>query len=533
MVLAGLLCAVMGAAEIEPVPLPVGVTRLTDIGLYRVGYTYTDGRSGLMPIGWVGRFHEPTGIHYATLGQQDGKACLLIHCPWRGGTGVTYVEYPLRLGRVKPIKLELAVAMKSDAVAPGRSDGSNFRVSVQPKGGPKTMLFDRHYDSARWQPLSFDLTAHAGQDVVIRLETGPGPKNDPSFDHSLFGDPQIVVGGKPGGAAPAPIWPAQTDLARLANRTDVGCCPTGPVVGETHLDWDEASGVARYQVDWPKDRGRITYTVRTRGDGQNGPSDLIDVFATVFSPGDRGPQNFRVGASSGVVLTDGKRTWTTESGDVRIRPVGGQDTTKPDRPDTPLRVDADYVVDGLQARVIREFRLCGTSLMVTVRSPSAAIGEVRFGGAIAPIRRTVAVPYLGLGPVWYLPDAQVYGSIVLDWTSSKASRHDQMTAHYDPMTDGKRNPVSTTAYYTFSPRLGEVVCNIPNPPSPYLADLAGRIMFDVWGGKYRDDADWFGQLATYGVHDAAIIKHAWQRSGYDNALRTTTRPTRRWAATKP
>jgi hypothetical protein len=506
-----LLCVIFGAAQVEPILLPAGETRLTDIGLCRVGYVYSDGRSGLMGLGWTGHFHGPTGISYTPFGRQDGKDCLLIHCPWRGGTGITYAEYPLQLPAVKPMRLELAIAMKADVARPDRSDGSQFRVSIRPDGGPQQMLVDEHYALAKWRPFAFDLSPHAGKRVLLRLEVGPGPKNDASWDYAFFGDPKIVVGdGKPAAVAVS-IWPASTDLKRLANRQDLGCCPTGPAAGGARLNWNEASRHGDFQIDWPTDRGRIGYTVATRRDGVSPATGLIDV-AAVISAGGGAVGTYHLGAGSGVVLTDGKKTWEPDDPEARIELVGVRQAGEL------LQVETKHTVGAVVARVVTEFGVRASSLAVTVRSNDPVISEVRFGSIAAPLRRSIVVPYLGLGPVWYLPDAQLFGSIVLDWTRSAASHHDGARASYSARTDGTRSPASTTAYYTLSPRIDEVFCNIPHPPSPFMDDLAGRIMFDVWGGKFRDDAEWFTELATYGVRDAAIIKHVWQRSGYDNAL---------------
>ncbi|MBN1344867.1 MAG: hypothetical protein JXQ73_19390 [Phycisphaerae bacterium] len=512
------VCAVFGAAGPEPVTIPPGVTPLMDVGLYRVGALYTDGRSVEMPTGWVGHFHGPTGISYTPYGQQNGKANLLIHCPWRQGTGVTYVEYALRLPEVRPITLELAIAMKSDVAVPEKSDGCDFRVSVSPAGGSKRVLLDEHYRLAEWKPLSFDLSGYAGQCVVVRLESGPGPKGDASWDYSLFGDARIVAGAAGAAMAPESIWPAKADLKRLCNRRDWGCCPTGAAVKLTDFKWDESTGVARYELSWPDEGGGVIYAVRTRCEGEQAASGLIDIRATVKTPKGGPSATYHIGLGSGVVLSDGKTSWESGSPGVEVRsvkPVGPVDVSDPARP---FRIEDEYVAGAVRTRVIREFRLRGSSLVVTISTTGGGVSEVRHGGVAAGLRRSISLPYLGLGPIWYLPDTQVFGSIVLDWTDSKASRHDQTAAHYSPKTDGTRNAVATTAYYTLAPRVGDVLCNLPSPPSPFLEDLAGRIMFDVWGGKFREDADWFGELEVQGVRDAAIIKHVWQRSGYDNAL---------------
>jgi uncharacterized protein (DUF2249 family) len=57
--------------------------------------------------------------------------------------------------------------------------------------------------------------------------------------------------------------------------------------------------------------------------------------------------------------------------------------------------------------------------------------------------------------------------------------------------------------------------NIPNPPSPFLADMASRPIIDVWGGGFAHLAAMLRRLAGYGVDHCFIIIHDWQRAGYD------------------
>jgi len=507
-----LWCAAVAAAEMNPIVLPAGETRLLDIGTCRVGYVYTDGRAGVMPAGWMGHFHGPTGISYTPFGQQDGKECLLIHCPWHAGTGITYVEYSLKLPETHPIRLELAIAMKADVARPDRSDGCQFRATVKPAEGTAQTLVNEHYALAKWKPFAMDLSPYAGKPITLRLEVGAGPRNNPGWDYAFFGDPKIVVGEGQAAPPPAPIWPATADLKRLSNRRDVDCCPSGPTAGPARMNWDETTGLARFDIDWPAEKARISYTIRTGRDGENAATELIDVTAMVVGVEGKPVGSYRIGASSGVVLTDGKNRWEPDSPAVKVRLVSVTKTADH------LRVETEHAAGGVAARVATEFSIRGSSLVTALQTKDPVISEVRFGAIAAPLRRTMTVPYMGLGPICYLPDSQLFGSIVLDWTRSQASRHDASTAHYTVKTDGTFNAVATTAYYTLAPRMGEVFCNIPHPPSPFMTDLAGRVMFDIWGGKFRGDAQWFIELATYDVRDAAIIKHDWQRSGYDNAL---------------
>ena len=69
-----------------------------------------------------------------------------------------------------------------------------------------------------------------------------------------------------------------------------------------------------------------------------------------------------------------------------------------------------------------------------------------------------------------------------------------------------------------SPALCEVLPNIPHPPSPFLELLAPKMMLDVWGGDFVPDAKRLERYKSYGIDELAIIKHVWQRYGYDIKL---------------
>ena len=80
---------------------------------------------------------------------------------------------------------------------------------------------------------------------------------------------------------------------------------------------------------------------------------------------------------------------------------------------------------------------------------------------------------------------------------------------------------SRSGYLAVSPDIGEVLPNIPHPPSPYRGLLGPRIMLDVWNhhnGTYQGDAENLRALKDNGVDHLAIISHVWQRYGYDVKL---------------
>ena len=55
-------------------------------------------------------------------------------------------------------------------------------------------------------------------------------------------------------------------------------------------------------------------------------------------------------------------------------------------------------------------------------------------------------------------------------------------------------------------------------PSKGVAKLAGRFTFDLWSGRYGDSARDLARAAEYGINDALVVWHSWQRWGYDYRL---------------
>jgi hypothetical protein len=55
-------------------------------------------------------------------------------------------------------------------------------------------------------------------------------------------------------------------------------------------------------------------------------------------------------------------------------------------------------------------------------------------------------------------------------------------------------------------------------PSRGVAKLAGRFTLDLWSGRYADSARDLERAAGYGIKDALVVWHNWQRWGYDYRL---------------
>ena len=127
------------------------------------------------------------------------------------------------------------------------------------------------------------------------------------------------------------------------------------------------------------------------------------------------------------------------------------------------------------------------------------------------------MPYY-TGAVYYLSRENLFVNAMLDWTASAASSHGGTRANYDLRTDGTRNPLRERAIFSAAWHLAEVLPNPPNPPSPWRAFLANKIVLDIWGGTFTNIAANLTTLADYDITNCVALIHDWQRSGYDNAL---------------
>jgi len=58
----------------------------------------------------------------------------------------------------------------------------------------------------------------------------------------------------------------------------------------------------------------------------------------------------------------------------------------------------------------------------------------------------------------------------------------------------------------------------PKRAAAGVPKLAGRFVFDLWHGRYAESARALEQAAAYGIADAVVVWHNWQRWGYDYRL---------------
>lgn len=473
----------------QPVIVPdQSVMRLDDLGLYEVGYALRGGPEVPLPVGWVSGLDSPTGAACQSAGQQGGREAWLLHCPWRGKTGVTFQDFTFHLPQCPKIVLRGATALRADAV--GKSDGVTYRVFVD---GRKQLDLNRT-DSA-WRPFVIDLTRAAGRTVTLRFETDPGPRDNPSFDFSLWGDRELVLTGYhpniPHHPEPLPL-----PLSRLTSRQNGSVVPLSGFAGKTRarssptevvFDYQGADGMLEYR--WtPGDEhgsflGHLTLTARMTGD------------ALVTVP----------------LAAQAHLDWTADA-----TPTGA--TFVPAHGAGSATLRRTYQVGGQTATLTVTGSLQGKSLVFDITCDRSVLRALD-GGDWGPTmrRQSINIPYYSL-PIWYLSHENLFAGSFLDWTTSQASRLNGTQAAYEPLTDGTRNPLRERLIYTAAWHLEETLPNIPNPPSPFRADLSKRVVLDIWGNTFSGVQTYLESLADEGIGPGVALLHVWQHFGYDNGL---------------
>ncbi len=488
-----LCCGGIPAEEAPPTIKPYAeVMELDEIGLYDVGYAYRTKPEVHFPLGWSGEMEAHSGVCCKAVGTQQGRKAFLLHCPWRGGTGVTFQQFAFDFTGCSEILLRGATALGEGRTE--KSDGVTFRVFVN-----GTKLLDVHRTDTQWKDFEFNLNAYAGKRGVIRFETDPGPQDNASFDFSVWGNRTLVVKGFKSAATDTVAAPAP-DLAQLTSTANGSVAPPNAFAGKTTvsiadsvatLKYSGSDGAFGYRWELPKSGsdpllGELTVQVLPlKGDGK--PIEL----------------NF---ARDVTIEWTGKAEWQS---------------SRWEHTDDSATCVSTYSVGGQPAVVRMVGKISGKTLQVEFSCDKPVITRFDAGHWGPMLRsRRIVVPYLSSMSVEYLPSDNLFVSSQLDWTASTASAHDGMQAHYDALTDGSRRPLQERAAYSVAWNLDEVLPNIPNAPSPKLSAVSGKLVVDVWGGKYAEIAKKLEQLHAMGLSDCIVLIHDWQNSGYDNGLPT-------------
>lgn len=487
------------ARVVPPVPASViripaaGAFSLTDRVSPAIAWSYLGGPLVREPAGWTGSdaISAATFLRAPVTRGGISRAALQLHPPYRPRAGTVFAEYRLRLPPATPIRLQFFNAIRDSAPQEGASDGVTFRVWVD-----EQKLFERHTDAKTWTAGEADLSAFAGREILLRLESHPGPKANTSCDSSYWGDPIIAVGAPPKVA---------TDVERRALATRaralLEAATSSHGDGSTALAYDLEGGCRAVVVLGP-----------------NGLADGVIGFGSreqqvLFAGLHMAVNDHVVGAWPSAAIVEGVEVTTEASGRTRIA----------------HRILANDQHVEITATVWPE----GPGLRIKVECPERITGL-----GLNPADQRAPRVYYGHG--YCIVEPQAFRAVAgghnlstshvgFDFASgvSLLTASDTPPDHLqvDPERQLYQLHTHPDATLTFVPGLrGAFDCAVRYRPlsekhaAPGVTRKAGRFVFDLWGGKYADDAAKLARCFDYGLHNSLVLMHTWQRWGYDYRL---------------
>ena len=469
--------------EWKPVPVPPnGALGLLRLPVHRAVSTV---RSVGTPVEGHGAFQSTPAVTF-DVAVRRGETSRAIAMQlgkrppaFREAIESSSVEYQLALPDTRPLRLTFRAAA-------GDSGNAVFRVSVSPfdSAEPGDLLLARTVDKAVWQPEEVDLGRFAGRRVRLQLEA-----RSEADTEAYWAEPAVIAGTAP---KPEPFPPVSDTGSRVLGRTSSG-----------------------YEVRiWPGRRGLLDTAFGFR----NGPRQLFF-------------HGFHVR-----VLDDEVNAWNAASELIEAR----EENASPR-----YRVRHRFRTWAGEYDLLAEAWISGPALQVRFwleNTPAARpwldfhIEQTSAGNW----SRTPTRVYLGPGNVIDRPVAFSLGFDGHHMATSFAGFDFEngpsiFQASDVPPLGIQVDPESRTASLTVAQ--AQTVSLIPADnvwqpaidewprmnglrPAGGVAKLAGRFVFDLWSfeGTYRGSADALRRAFLYGLTDAAVVWHNWQRWRYDYRL---------------
>lgn len=460
----------------------------------RVAVHVTGEEPIVMPMGWRGSDPDSYAsvMPAGTIDRGDARMAVGMHPPWRGGRdGTILIETPLTLPDQTPLRLRFAVAIRDNDVARNEppSDGVTFRVRVLPFAAPDEQLgevvFEQHTATKRWQDAEVDLDRFVGQAVRIQFEAHPGPDNDKTCDQAYWGEPTLIA-GDPEARIVAPSGPMRElgVIERHGARYTVGVRPGARGLLDAEIHFTSGDTMLSFTGFQPQVLGI--------------PLAEPHVLCPLVEA--------REEAGAGYKVRHAFRSW-----------VGAFDL-----------VGELWVEEGaLKARFHLENTPAPIPWQVTRLEDLAA----------GPWNTEVQRVYAGHGNVLVHPEAFSLGFdghrlatsfVGFDFANGMAL----LQASDVPPENLEVTPATRT--YTLHVPGAQTVSYVPaktsweaalayraidkREASGGVATVAGRFVFDLWGGGYAEQAAGLQKAFQYGLTDAMAVWHNWQRWGYDYRL---------------
>ncbi|MDR2705629.1 MAG: DUF5696 domain-containing protein, partial [Planctomycetaceae bacterium] len=480
---------------------------LPKLDTYRGVWNYDNKPLQILPVGFTGGSQE-TGVNINRYGVKSRQS-INMHPPFRGGIGNTGIEYRIALPEVKPITLSFFSTVRNTVPPETPSDGVTFRVLVN-----NEKVYEKHNAATNWVENEVDLTVFAGKEIVLRLESDPGPKRNTNCDSCFWGDVLLFSGEKP------PVLTSEEkqklfaeNLAAIksgqseSNKTKIFKLNhelTGAVTFGYNGFVDGVIGIGNAEKQVQFDGLRISCQGQPLGFNPTAINAGSWISKNVQNPGSPPkPQTKNVQKRQNVL---GENQWAQ-----------------------------DIEINGQHETLFFTLAQNGESLQFSIDSSSVdLIDRIEFGAATYHANRV----YYGHGYCIEEPEA----------FTATAGGHNLSTSHVgmdfengisvlqassfppdwftvDPDTKKYTLSVHPATTITLLPGLqGALDCAIRYRPicektaSSGFKTKAGRFVFDIWGGQYKEHTETVKNAIRYGLTDSLFIVHNWQRWGYDNRL---------------
>ena len=493
-------------------PWPLSADRglaLWQLPLHRSVLTVFEGESRVMPVGWTGSDPQTRGSVRFQPQQElagDVRSVIAIHPPWAPGqAGTAWLEYPLHLPESVPLRLRTATAVTPR----GRGDGVTFRVRVAPwdaaEGAAGEVIFERHSTAPVWEAAEIELDRFAGQAIRLQFESHPGPDRNTAYDQSYWAEPELLAGQPPAVPAFPPVSP--TDALALERSEELGTIEIGEQTYDVRV-WPGARGLLDACVGFLNGEQQLFFRgfqVRVLGQRVDDPRSAVAWQEIRTEPVADGLQiRHAFQTVEGAFELVGRLF--LEQGVLRAH--FWLDAAPPDQPWFSPHIEL-LAVDTFCQPAERIYAGHGNVL----QRPAAF--RLNFDG------HRLATSHVGF---------DFDGGISLVQASDlppKSLQVDPARRHYSLRT-AHNATLSFIPAATVWQAARQYRETDPREAAGGVARLAGRFVFDLWGGHYRQSREELEHAFRYGLTDALVIWHNWQRWGYDYRLPEIYPPNPRW-----
>lgn len=470
-----------------------GALKLAELRNYKVFWNQdkTPGVENELPIGWRGS--EPNSMTSLSVHNVDRgglRNSFAVHPPYRGGAGNTAIEYRIKLPDERPIKLFFENAIRDVFPPEPPSDGVTFRVDIDAK-----KAYEKHSKSTSWEPNELDLSEYAGKEISLALVTDPGPKRDTTCDACFWGNVFLLAGEKP-------VFLDENSKKALLIE-NLAAVKSGKSSSENSKIYKLDSGL------------NIVLTPGLYGlaDGVIGFGDKE---SQVQYDGLRVSVDGESLGHSPSMIRAGKCIWNEKQNSWELPIQSGTKKFK------------------LLFRMKEEKDALRIAVETEKPDDDISITEIAFGPASKHAPRV----YFGHGFCVSEPKrfSVSNGGHVLstshvgfDFENGlsllMASTFPPDRLEVDPDRKTYTLSVHPSTQFTLLPgRNGAMDCAIryrplyDKKPAPGVTEKAGKLVVDIWGNRYSNDAETIRKLSKYGIKDLIYLVHVWQRYGYDNRL---------------